>query len=159
MNSKATRRLNRFTISAHGLDRCIDALDELHKVDEGGIAYEALLSFAVITYARPFSKNEKYENSPAISRVPEIEAILTPEERILHKKIIDLRNKAIAHAEWGKHSTYFDGQAILSAPYSVAGDFAPSDLFEFMKLVWKVRSHFDMERAVLFVSLAPRGGS
>lgn len=159
MDKKKLRKLNRFSISAHGLDGCLSALDELQKVGTGGITYEALLSFAVITYARPFSKNEKFEDTPAISRVVSIETILSSNEHTLHKKIIKLRNKAVAHAEWAKHQTHFDGQAVLSNLFSVSNEFTQSELFEFIKLAWKVRSHFDMERAVLMVSLAPGDGS
>jgi hypothetical protein len=74
---------------------------------------EALLVAAVVCYARPFSDNEpKRPKAPVIARnVPEdklLTALDSDADRALHARLLELRDKAIAHAE----STNYPGQKI-----------------------------------------------
>lgn len=51
----------------------------------------------VVTYCRPFTRGEGW-------KILDIEAVdLTPEERSLHEKLLDLRHKVHAHTDHEKH--------------------------------------------------------
>jgi len=138
--------LNRLTISRHDFDKCLKLLYNLPNQEYGSIVYEALLLSAIIFYARPFSCNEKRNDSKAESRV-DLAVIdqLNEDERQLHDRLLELRNKAVAHAEWTFHPTgVTDSKIIQSMPFSIWKDFRGKPEIEaFSRLVEKVllRTH------------------
>jgi len=88
---------NRLNISKYDFEMCINYLSETANVGEGSYAYEALWMMAIIAYARPFSYNEKDKDSKAAAKINPPQ--MNPEEENLHNKLIDCRNKIIAHSE------------------------------------------------------------
>ena len=61
--------------------------------------YEALLLAAVVSYARPFSRNERAKPPPSDPRLAVEEKALLGADFPLHERLLEIRNKAIAHAE------------------------------------------------------------
>mgnify|MGYP003394940661 CR=1 FL=1 len=138
--------LNRLTISRHDFDKCRDFLAALPAQEYGSINYEALLISAIIFYSRPFSCNEKEKGAQAESRVDTaVLDNLSAEECELHTRILNLRNKAVAHAEWKLHPTGVTGNKVIqSMPFSLWEYFGgSSDVKLFSSLVNKVllRAH------------------
>lgn len=138
--------LNRLTISRHDFEKCLEYLGKLKSQEYGSIIYEALLLTAIVFYARPFSCNEKCKNSKTESRVDlAIIDQLNEEDQQLHGRLLDLRNKAIAHAEWTFYPTgVTESKIIQSMPFSVWNEFRGSmEIEAFSRLVEKVllRAH------------------
>lgn len=136
-------RINRLTSASLDLENSVRFLEELSNQEYGSLAYEALLIAAIIFYARPFSSNEKRGSPyPSESRVPDtVLSGLQGEERELHDKIICLRNKAVAHAEWGHHPAGVTSDGVIKAvPFSIWGYFkGNTDNEKFKALAAKVR--------------------
>jgi hypothetical protein len=144
-------RLNRLTSASLDLENCIRFLDELSKQAYGSAAYEALLLSAVIFYARPFSQNEMKDSPhPSDPRVPDtVLSGLQDGELKLHKDMVTLRNKAIAHAEWSHHPTgVTDTRIIKAVPFSIWRHFeGGQEIASFRGLVSKVRLAIQHEQA------------
>lgn len=141
-----TKVLNRLTISRHDFEQCQKFLEQLSHQEYGSLAYEALLIAAIVFYARPFSCNERDLNANAASRLDgAVLDQLQNEEQELHEKILTLRNKAVAHAEWAYHPTgVSDNHVIKSMPFSIWKHFqGTSDIAAFSGLVGNVllRAH------------------
>jgi len=81
---------------------------------------------AIIHYARHFSNNEKNLAVHTLARLPKavIEGY-SPDELVLHNRLIDRRNKVIARAEWNEFPTTVDEEtkALSSTRYSVYPEF------------------------------------
>jgi hypothetical protein len=65
--------------------------------------YEALLHAAIIAYARPFSCNELAPDSPSDPRIDPALVQLSGADLALHNRVIHMRNKMIAHAEFAQN--------------------------------------------------------
>jgi len=60
----------------------------------------ALLSAAIVAYARPFTQNEADKSTKATSMVAlKVKRVLSVEQLHLHDRLLEYRNRAIAHAE------------------------------------------------------------
>lgn len=138
----STNRINRLTSAVLDLENSLRFMGALSYQEYGAITYEALLITAVIFYARPFSANEKKDSPfPSESKVPDIVlSDIVEAERHLHDKLLRLRNKAIAHAEWGHHPTGVMHNGIIKArPFSIWTHFkGNADIEEAKKLTGKV---------------------
>jgi hypothetical protein len=135
------KTLNRLTISRHDFEKCLDFLTELPVQEYASVVYEGLLLSAIVFYARPFSGNERGNSPDAESKVDAtVIDGLAADERELHDQIVQLRNKAIAHAEWQYHPTNFtERNVIASAPFSIWLYFkGTADIGRFQSLVQKV---------------------
>jgi hypothetical protein len=88
----------------HDFRDCNKFLDEFNKTEDD-ILKEALLVAALVSYCRPFSENK--ENDKIIKKIS-LEVVTRPleaHEIRLHKKLITIRNKAIAHSDIDKKPT------------------------------------------------------
>jgi hypothetical protein len=148
---KKINAINRLTSASLDFRNCIRFLDELDGQQYGSTLYEALLVTAIIFYSRPFSTNEeKLSTSPSDPRVPkEVLADLTEIELKLHKRLRELRNKAIAHAEWDFHPTGVSEAKIIKAmPFSIWKHFPDTAAIRaFHKLARKVLVGIQNEQA------------
>lgn len=149
--------LNRLTISRQDFEKSRQFLEQLASQQYGSVPYEALLLSAIVFYARPFSSNEKDKTANAESRIDSaVVDQLTDVERKLHVLILELRNKAVAHAEWTYHPTNAVGNGVIaSRPFSIWSYFPrTSDIQGFFDLAGKVlmrANHLTADR----VKLAP----
>jgi hypothetical protein len=120
------KELNRLNIARGDIKKAIELLEAAEKHDHASIEYEALIMGAIIHYARPFSCNEKSQSANALARVPlKVIEVYSPDEHTLHDRLIDRRNKTIAHAESEEFPTDVDREtkAIVSRRYSVYPEF------------------------------------
>src|SRR3546814_1441902 len=91
--SLGDRQFNRAYISMRDMDRCIESLECAASALESKDykAARALITAAVVCYARPFSGN--IDHPRAIAHPSFKLSTLSPEERALHKHVLELRNK------------------------------------------------------------------
>jgi hypothetical protein len=125
--------MQRAQISTDDMRQAITFIDEALALEKKGlnsntsVAHLALVTAAVIHYARPFTGNERAPKSkrpppkgePPLSRIdlgPLPKVIASKEGRALHRSVIRLRRKIVAHAE----SRYF--------PVRIVAAFLPKGL-------------------------------
>jgi hypothetical protein len=116
------KEFHRYTIVLNDFEKALDYLVEAKKQPKCGLAYEALLSMAVICYYLPFSRNEKSATAKAqLSLSIEDMITLSPSEHELHKLCKELRNKAIAHSGYEYNPTDFcePTEVIMSRQFSI----------------------------------------
>ena len=87
-------------ISAHDFETAGKFIEAAKRHPQSAIEWESLVESAVTRYARPFSCNER-NTAVADARINvDVEQILKSQADVdLHKRIIVLRNKVVAHAE------------------------------------------------------------
>src|SRR5688572_13980645 len=100
MTISSEQEFNRFSISAWDFEQACRYLAAAQNYLPNSVEYEALLFAGIVSYARPFSSNERDANARAARRV-RLSAFepLSDEERKLHDRCILLRDKALAHSE------------------------------------------------------------
>jgi hypothetical protein len=132
MTEDEQKELYRLNIAKWDLDKTVCLLEAAIKNDPTTIEYEALVTSAIIHYARPFSPNEKKKNAKAVSRVPaRVTDQFSKKELALHDRILNRRNKAIAHAEWNEYPVGVDlkTRVLSSKPYSICPEFRDAKPF------------------------------
>lgn len=93
------RQFNRAALSRQDFREAREFLKEM-KPDLTRTQQEAFLMSAVICYARPFLQNDSSGKSDATSTIQSNPAkILDQAEFALHTRILELRNKAVAHSD------------------------------------------------------------
>lgn len=118
--------LNRLTIARGDIEQALRFLKKAGDMGPTSDEYKALVMTAIILYARPFSKNEVVPQAKAAKCVSsEVSDEYTEEERVLHDRLLEVRNKAIAHAEWNNYPTSvsWDTRVIKSRRYSIYPEF------------------------------------
>lgn len=94
------QEFRRCVISRADFEEACAYLDSHMEGEHDNLVLRALLSSAVIAYARPFSGNRSGGSAPASKKLPiDVEAILGPEELVLHGKVLSCRSKGIAHSD------------------------------------------------------------
>jgi hypothetical protein len=88
-------------ISVHDFETAAKFAKAAKGYPASAVEYEALVEAAVIRYARPFSSNEKPGKGKADARlrVNAADILTSQADMDLHKRVITLRNKMVAHAE------------------------------------------------------------
>ena len=87
----------------------LDTLSEIHQagnLDPKGILQDALMTAAVIVYARSFTGNKRAQGKA----VPKARIDLLPVSQEaslmeLHDRVLDARDTAIAHSDWDRRAT------------------------------------------------------
>lgn len=97
--TKLAAQFNRTRISESDFSEAEDYLSAI-RPEQDMTVQRALLLAAIVAYARPFTKNEDGSGNRA---APFLQAsptkILTPNEQVLHRRLIALRNEALAHSQ------------------------------------------------------------
>lgn len=106
------RHANRLLLLAKDTEKVCEYLDTLFEVwqdgrDTKGLLHDALMTSAVVVYARSFVGN-RVPNREATERAA---FTLLPVSKIdtfreLHEQIITARKKAIAHSDWSHRTTH-----------------------------------------------------
>jgi hypothetical protein len=112
MSDATKRRFRRTHISRRDFAKSIGFIDAAAKHDLSAPEYEALLLAAIISYARPFSGNEQGKLPPSDSRLEVDVSQLLGSDFALHERLIEVRNKAVAHSE----SAYYPVELLPSVP-------------------------------------------
>jgi hypothetical protein len=94
------RQFNRVFISVKDMERAVEfaATAASGKFAQDHTVQRALITAAIVSYARPFSGNEDHERATATP--PDILKHLITEEHKLHDKLCELRNQALAHSDF-----------------------------------------------------------
>ncbi|WP_128003582.1 hypothetical protein [Piscinibacter defluvii] len=117
-NDKLRAQIARLILSINDFE---EALGYLYaKPAEDAVAIRrALLSAAIVAYARPFTQNEADRSTKATSTVAlKVKRVLSVEQLQLHNQLLDYRSRAIAHAEHALRPVHY---APLKHPIYVAG--------------------------------------
>ena len=97
---KLEAQFNRAHISQHDFEEAEEYLNEIQNAPSE-VVRRALLTSAIIAYARPFTQNERASSAPATSSISNKHLQqLTKEEQVLHERILGLRHEAIAHSPY-----------------------------------------------------------
>lgn len=98
--NEATKKFHRTAISRRDFRETQEFLKCLKDEKKISVRY-ALLTAAIVSYARPFSGNEKEKRPNSTGKLHLDPAqILDSIQLALHHEIIHLRNKLVAHAEY-----------------------------------------------------------
>lgn len=94
------KQFNRYLISSEDFLEAKEYLEALKENPVEVIVQRALLTAAIVCYARPFTNNSgSRENAiPVISQ--KFINNIGPKEKELHDKIIELRHKVVAHSDF-----------------------------------------------------------
>jgi len=115
--SISREKFNRFTIAVDDFEDALKYLNAAAKFDDMSGEHEGLLIAAVICYARPFSFNEKKgQLSEAAPSIQWAEVAPTDSRFLeLHDRLIEFRNKAVAHSEFKYYPvTHIEGSNLIS---------------------------------------------
>lgn len=115
------KKLNRLLIASWELNRAADFLGELRRLqsqpelERREIAEEAAAIGAVIFYARPYSRSESGGEADRRVDANEVFELLSSRGdmeplRVVHKRLLDLRNEATAHGDWTHHQTWANAE-------------------------------------------------
>ena len=102
-------RLNLLSKDAARACDFLDTLSEIHQagnLDPKGVLHDALMTAAVVVYARSFTGNKGADGN-AVARAC-IDLLPVSREKSLmdlHQQILDARNEAVAHSDWHRRST------------------------------------------------------
>lgn len=99
---KIDRQISRIGISTYDMEQCRE-FTSAWDVTLSEAIKRALITAAVISYARPFSGNE--EHPEATGKPPFSANDLTHEEQQLHERLCNIRNQAIAHSDFNMRSS------------------------------------------------------
>ena len=118
------QKLHRLTIARQDFDNAKKCLSERESHQFGCLVWEALVSYAIISYARPFTNNEKDKKSTAAPRLDLSDFLYISEnERSIHERCMMLRNKAIAHSEIDFNPTALHSNGVIvSRPFSIVSE-------------------------------------
>lgn len=148
MSILSEQEFNRYSISIRDFEKCIEFLQEMDIHSPNTLVFESLLTCALIFYCRPFSHNERSKDARATPKIT-IESFsgVTADERDLHKRCMEIRNKALAHAEWSYYPTERKPKTnvIWSGVYSVLSE--DIDLDSLLVLVKKLTDQCHDKRA------------
>jgi len=148
MTEDEQKELYRLNIGKWDIDKAVSMLEAALNHDPSTIEYEALVGSAIVLYARPFSANEKKEKAKSNARVPRrVIDNYSSDELELHKRILNRRNKAIAHAEWNDYPVGVDleTRVVSSRRYSIYPEFL--DISQFLNLAKKLLDRLHNEVA------------
>ena len=136
--NEATKKFHRAAMSKRDFSEAREFLKRLQFEKNKTVRY-ALLTSAIVAYAKPFSGNEKEKHAAATTKLHlSPEAILDSIQLALHSEIIQLRNKLVAHAEYAASPVRLlkrtdDGMELLG-PY-VEKNGRMYDLRDFLEMI------------------------
>ena len=147
MTISTEQEFNRYSIAAFDFEAALRFARAAQRHPTNSAEYEALLFAAIVSYARPFSGNEKSRQAEATSRLPLnfIDSV-SGAGRKLHDECVSLRNRALAHSEHSKNPTQLRPSGVVaSRPFSLL---TPSfDLVGFVRLAEGRKEACERERA------------
>jgi hypothetical protein len=144
MNDELESQFNRVNISSKDFEEAHMYLVEL-RADLPMVLQRALLTAAVVAYARPFKNSRGSREGSASARLPiDVGTLLGVEEIALHERIIDLRDRGVAHSDFSMKPTRRVARqdaAIMawSKPFDVLSELI--DVQAFRDLVWSMHCH------------------
>lgn len=135
---------NRANISIKDFEEAENYLKE-YSTEHSAVLQRAVKVAAIIAYARPFTINKGGDNSlstPTLKARPD--RILDERELVLHKRVIELRNKGVAHSDYELRPTRIvekrkHGFLTVSQGFDVLSENIPID--QFLSICDKMKRH------------------
>ena len=119
-----------------------------YKLELDDVIKRAILVAAVISYSRPFTKNEGGKNGKSTSILKgSVNKILKESGEIeFHEKILDLRKKAVAHSDFSKNPTRLieaskKGTTVSHRKFDLLVEILDSDIKLFLSITKKMINH------------------
>ena len=158
------RTANRLFLAAKDMSdvkRYLSASEDLSRVQEGqGNSEffdhcEAIMVAAIITYCRPFKRSQTDGNADPLIDLTSIDIFNGyPDLELLHKLLIERRDRAVAHADWEYHKTFvvvrdFKGGILRKSPLpDLTGGIAADLFLRLAEHVFQECMHrgFDLDR-------------
>jgi len=144
MSDDLESRFNRVNMSAKDFEEAHSYLAEFRS-DLPMVLQRALLTAAVVAYARPFKNSRGGREGSASAKLPiDIGTLLSMEHIALHERIVDLRDRGIAHSDFSLKPTRRVARqdtAIMawSKPFDILGELV--DVKAFRDLAWAMHCH------------------
>ncbi len=122
---------NRVSISIKDMEEA-SAYLVAYSDDQEEVIRRALLTAAIVAYARPFKRSNAGASGQSTRKLSDfVETRMDERQRALHDKVIALRDQGVAHSDYDKKPT----RRVPSAPRSVARWSKPFDvLSEFIDI-------------------------
>ncbi len=132
-------------------------LQELLPVEKKAVIYDAAFRFALIEYAKPYKRSDgahRKGRNGYVLPTPKLPA----DELVLHKQILDLRDKLLAHSDLTLKGAMvslarFDGRASICIAQN--GPLPLPDLNTVIHLVEATLTLMYVEKARMLEALAP----
>jgi hypothetical protein len=106
---KLRAQIARLALAVNDFDEALSYL-QARPAEDATVMRRALLTAAIVAYARPFTQNESNPASAATPTVSlKLPQLLSKEQLQLHKALLLYRNKAIAHAEHALRPVFYPG--------------------------------------------------
>ncbi len=144
MTRKMSETLNRANLSRKDFEEAEDYL-RAYRDELPDSLKRAVLIAAVITYARPFTENNRGTLKLATATLTgNPKQILSDEEFMLHKTVLSLRNEALAHSDYDRKPTRFvarvgTGFLAKSKPFDVLAE--GINVATFLSMSVKMQNH------------------
>src|SRR5882672_9425779 len=141
---KLEAQFNRANISSKDFDEARDYLRAYSEELPESLRRAVLVS-AIVAYSRPFTSNDSGTAGLATGTLTgNPKGILSSEEFRLHKKILSLRNEAVAHSDYDRKPTRFverigTGFITESKPFDVLSESIP--VHTFLAMCTKMMRH------------------
>lgn len=104
--AKLRAQLARYHLSSNDFEEALSYL-YAHPADDAVVIRRALLTAAIVAYARPFSQNEPGTSAAATSTVAlKPRKLLSADQSALHQRLLEMRNQAIAHSQSDARPVY-----------------------------------------------------
>src|SRR5258706_5873576 len=132
---------NRWSISKHDFEEAHEYL-EAFSTGMDSLIQRALLSSAIVAYGRPFKRNDGYPKAVRYISLPANFFDTTSQE--LHDKIIELRDRGIAHSDFDRKPTarvpsMNPGVMTWSKPFNPLSEGISIEKFKNMS--WRLHMH------------------
>lgn len=128
---------------------CLSKYQQSINPYEFNVINRALLGSAIISYSRPFTKNNRGKHGPSTPTlmIKGLNKILNNNEIELHSRIIQLRNSFIAHSDYDKKAVKVvqadcHGFVTQSALYDIQSEMINKEDI-FMSVIDKMITHCD----------------
>jgi len=124
-SQQLANRLARISYDMEEVVNYLDAHVELDRLQEGlspGLrlaAMHACMSAAIVSYSRGFVKSISPGFADKLVPAGQFEATQAPWAADLHQRILDLRKKAVGHADWTYHATHLIERPTLTSTLRV----------------------------------------
>lgn len=146
MTISTDKEFNRYSIAVFDFEAALRFARAAEQHVANSVEYEALLFAAIVSYARPFSGNERSKRAAATSRLANDFVATKGDDRKLHARCLQLRNQALAHSEHARNPTRLRASGVaVSRRFSLL---TPSfDLTRFIRIADECRHACELARA------------
>ena len=162
-SAKLTAQFNRVHLSLRDFEEAAEYL-KAYRPRRQQVIKRALLLAAIVSYACPFSNNEREVPAKATSLLSvNLSRVLSSKELAMHQKLVNLRNEALAHSQYTRRplariSSSESGFAVQGRLFDLLSE--SIDVEVFLALCEKMKGYcttklFELNRVLYGVENAP----